>query len=238
MTQTFDYNKKQAKAAVHALYDHHKSRESGDLLADEEPPLYVQIVTKEMFVPKRQSAGGKKIKAKHALYPSDTSICVFVKSDAEDIQKELANGGFKNLQVIDKSTLEGSYSTFEARRRLANAHDCFFVDDRIVSFMPKLLGKPFLEKVNKTPMPVNVASSAKINQMNTALRVQSYRPKGGVINLLRVGHLGLSEKEMLENLDAIVKEYLRVSNTKSEAIQELSLKLAKSPALPFYNSLP
>lgn len=55
---------------------------------------------------------------------------------------------------------------------------------------------------------------------------------------MRVGHLGLSEKEMLENLDAIVKEYLRVSNTKSEAIQELSLKLAKSPALPFYNSLP
>lgn len=33
----------------------------------------------------------------------------------------------------------------------------------------------------RTPMPVNVASSAKINQMNTALRVQSYRPKGGVI---------------------------------------------------------
>ena len=76
-------------------------------------------------------------------------MCVFVKSDAEDIQKELEKGGFKHIQVIDKSTLEGSYSTFESRRRLAGAHDCFFVDDRIVSFMPKLLGKPFLEKVNK-----------------------------------------------------------------------------------------
>lgn len=29
-------------------------------------------------------------------------------------------------------------------------------------------------------MPVNVAAKAKINQMNTALRVQAYRPKGGV----------------------------------------------------------
>ena len=76
-------------------------------------------------------------------------MCVFVKSDAEDIKKELQKGGFKHIEVIDKSTLESSYSTFEGRRRLVNAHDAFFVDDRIVSFMPKLLGKPFLEKVNK-----------------------------------------------------------------------------------------
>lgn len=35
--------------------------------------------------------------------------------------------------------------------------------------------------LSRTPMPVNVASNAKVNQMNTALRVQPYRPKGGVV---------------------------------------------------------
>lgn len=51
-----------------------------------------------------------------------------------------------------------NYKSFEAKRKLAASYDLFVTDDRIVTFMPSLLGKAFYEK-KRNPIPISLSKN-------------------------------------------------------------------------------
>lgn len=62
-------------------------------------------------------------------------------------------------KVISISNLKKQHSTFEARRQLFASYDTFLADDRIVTYLPGLLGKVFYKGGTKRPIPVSIAAS-------------------------------------------------------------------------------
>jgi len=55
------------------------------------------------------------------------------------------------------SNLKSKYTTFESRRKLFAEHDTFLADDRIVTYLPGILGKVFYKSGSKRPIPVSIA---------------------------------------------------------------------------------
>ena len=53
---------------------------------------------------------------------------------------------------------------FEARRQLKAEHDVFLCDDRVVTYLPQVLGKVFFKDTAKRPIPVNIAGGAAIDE--------------------------------------------------------------------------
>lgn len=63
--------------------------------------------------------------------------------------------------------MEKKYHSYESRAQLRDTHDLFLADDRIITYLPKILGKTFLATTSKRPIPVRLAAtkhkSAKAN---------------------------------------------------------------------------
>lgn len=64
-------------------------------------------------------------------------------------------------KTLSLTNLKKQYSTFEARRALLATHDIFLADDRIITYLPKLLGKIFYKGGAKRPVPVSIAAPAE-----------------------------------------------------------------------------
>lgn len=59
--------------------------------------------------------------------------------------------------MIGISKLKAKYKSYESRRQLLAQHDIFLADDRIVTYLPQVLGKVFYKGGSKRPIPVNIA---------------------------------------------------------------------------------
>lgn len=98
------------------------------------------------------------IKMPHCPIAEKPSVCLFVK----DLQKkrkfddESAIVHYKDYlrkrgidfidEIIPFHMLRTEFKPYELKRQLANRHDKFLADDRIYPYLPKLLGKKFIEK--------------------------------------------------------------------------------------------
>jgi len=101
--------------------------------------------------------------------PGPSDVCLIVR----DLQKGLkvdhgpSANHFKDLladkgvgpelvsTVMPLRELKVEYKPFETKTALCHRHDAFLVDDRILKFVPKFLGKPFYKR-KKFPIPVIV----------------------------------------------------------------------------------
>ena len=59
-------------------------------------------------------------------------------------------------RVIGLEKLKAKYKSFESRRQLLAEHDIFLADSRIVTYLPKTLGKTFYQTSSKRPTPVEL----------------------------------------------------------------------------------
>jgi ribosome biogenesis protein UTP30 len=60
--------------------------------------------------------------------------------------------------VIGLTKLRKNYKSYEDRRKLLRSYDLFVADEKVVTFLPALLGKVFYEK-KKQPVPVRIRGS-------------------------------------------------------------------------------
>ena len=150
-------------------------------------------------------------------------------------------------KVIGVSKLSAKYKSFEAKRVLCASYDFFVADSRILPTLPKKLGKTFFMK-KKQPISVELNSDPKallgesgglksVKNLNLAIHGQTHMfPTLGTCLSIRIGHTGMSGKEVMENiLEAMPKIALKIPG-QWENIQSLSLKTNDSIALPIYNS--
>ncbi|KAI9012645.1 ribosomal protein L1/ribosomal biogenesis protein [Phycomyces nitens] len=233
MATTFD--EQQAKKAIQALYKAYKANASDDLL-DAEPAVHVQVVIKKVTGKKKSKA--KRLPLKHSPLPETADVCLITKKDSEKWEELVKSNNVPNVsKVIDIKTLETTYKTFESRRKLAASYDAFLVEDNVAHLMPAKLGSVFLKR-NKMPFPVRLTEKTIKEQITKVLNSTFVRDSGSTSTAAKIGHLGMTEDQLLENLVMALPEHIKAIAGKWENVLHVSLIFQNMPALVFYSSSP
>ncbi|KAL8904554.1 MAG: hypothetical protein Q9171_007012 [Xanthocarpia ochracea] len=124
-------------------------------------PVWLSLTTKKHIVDQRRLKPGK-IPLPHSLNQSPTTtVCLITCDPQRQVKDTVAHPSFPTAlssritKVIGISKLKARYQSFESRRQLFNAHDVFLADDRVVTMLPKVLGKIFYQSPKK-PVPVRL----------------------------------------------------------------------------------
>ncbi|KAL9131603.1 MAG: hypothetical protein Q9217_000491 [Psora testacea] len=145
-------------------------------------PIWLVLTTKKHIVPQPRMKPGK-ILLPHSLNTSPTlSICLITPDPQRAFKDLVAHPSFppelskRIARVIDIKKLEKKYHSFESKRQLRDSYDLFFADDRILTYLAKILGKIFYSTTPKRPIPVRLQRpKPRTEKKNAAL--PSTKPK-------------------------------------------------------------
>lgn len=146
-----------------------------------------------------------------------------------------------------------NYKTFEAKRKLVASYDLFLTDDRIVTFMPALLGKAFYEK-KRNPIPISLTKKNIDEQVRIERRAQvtsltcsqirkvqsssfMFITTGACINI-KIARSTFTAAQVAENVMGALPKIVERLPKKWANVQALHIKSTSSISLPIYNSLP
>ena len=137
---------------------------SGNESLKQVEPIWLVLTTKKHVVDKKRLKPGK-IPLPHSLYKSPASTICLITADPQRAFKDTIRHPLfpvdlssRITKIIGISKLKGRYKSFESRRQLLNEHDIFLADDRVVTLLPRLLGKIFFESA-KRPFPISLSPS-------------------------------------------------------------------------------
>lgn len=180
----------------------------------------------------------------HALWQlSGSEVCLFVKDKEGEGQKEArarlsgaASAGV--TKVIGFSQLKANYKAHESRRRLCSSFDLFLSDDRVLPYLPGLLGKTFFKK-KKQPVPVDLAKSKDWEASIARATGATYLfMGGGGCSAIRVGRCRQSVDEIAANAVAAAAGAARILPGGWANVRAMYLKTSNSVALPVYADAP
>ena len=106
---------------------------------------------------------------------SDTSICLITPEPQRSFKDALDHPSFPTSlsrrisKVISVEKLEKKYHSFESKRQLRDTFDIFLADDRIITYLAKILGKTFYKTTPKRPIPVHLEDWKPRVKKNAAL---------------------------------------------------------------------
>ncbi|KAK5097142.1 proteasome-interacting protein cic1 [Lithohypha guttulata] len=93
----------------------------------------------------------------------NSTICLITTDPQRAVKNVVADPAFPSslasriTRIIGFSKLLARYKSYEQKRQLLSEHDVFLADERIVSMLPKALGKVFYKGTAKRPIPINMA---------------------------------------------------------------------------------
>lgn len=181
-TQTpYQIDPEQTLRASQALLKHMKEevkrlKESGqkrNLLAtedsdeeenfDDAQPIWLNLTTKQ-YITDKHRLKPTKIPVPHPLNTNENStICLITTDPQRAVKNIVADPTFPTslstriTRIVGLTKLLARYKSFEQRRQLLSEHDIFLADERIVSRLPKALGKVFYKGTTKRPIPIIMA---------------------------------------------------------------------------------
>lgn len=149
------------------------TNDSDDENEDEDAqPIWLTLATKQ-YITDKHRLKPSKIAVPHSLNQNENAtICLITTDPQRTVKNAIADPTFpKSLSsrittVIGLTKLLARYKTFEQKRQLLSEHDIFLADDRIVSRLPKALGKVFYKGTAKRPIPVNIAPRNESKEKN------------------------------------------------------------------------
>lgn len=145
--------------------------EKTSLLADadedepsDEIPVWLVLTTKKHVIDKKRLKPGKITLPHPILDAADPNlrICLITADPQRKYKDLVADPTFpldlaKRVgRVIGLNKLKAKYKSFESRRQLVGEYDVFLADDRIVTYLPQVLGKVFYKGGAKRPIPVTL----------------------------------------------------------------------------------
>ncbi|KAF2140401.1 uncharacterized protein K452DRAFT_360015 [Aplosporella prunicola CBS 121167] len=149
--------------------DDDDSSETEETAAAGETPVWLILTTKKHIVDKKRLKPAK-IALPHSLSQPTARICL-ITADPQRAYKDLiaapgfpADLGQRIERVIGISKLKAKYKTYEARRQLYAEYDTFLADDRVITFLPAVLGKVFYKSSAKRPVPVHLMGNEKVQK--------------------------------------------------------------------------
>ncbi|KAF2160787.1 hypothetical protein M409DRAFT_28670 [Zasmidium cellare ATCC 36951] len=132
--------------------------------ASDEVPLWLVLTTKKHIVDKKRLKPGK-IVLPHPYLNTEREglrICVITADPQRRYKDLVAGAGFpielskKIGRVIGLEKLKSKYKSYESRRQLRDEYDVFLADDRIVTYLPTVMGKVFYKGGAKRPIPISL----------------------------------------------------------------------------------
>ncbi|KAK0555618.1 proteasome-interacting protein cic1 [Tilletia horrida] len=264
-------NSGQALKAINALISHKQKRLAAG--ADDDqllPPtptarddiLFLQLTLKRIPAPTTSAPAAFtkpiRVPLPHSLLqPNEASVCLIVKDPQREYKDLLTSLGIRSIaRVVGVTKLKGKFAPFDARRQLMNDHDLFLVDERVVSLMPRLLGKKWMES-KKPPIPVKLTHTRHLaEELDKAIGSTYYIPNRGTCLTLRIGSLAAhTPTQLVENLEAALPSLIQrlkpISSSEDGSVtteespdtrsrwnnvQAIDLKTGSSAALPIWTS--
>ena len=132
--------------------------------SSEDTPIWLILTTKRHIIDKKRLKPGK-IALPHPYLDTSSPnlrICLITADPQRTYKDLIAHPTFpldlsKRIgRVIGISKLKAKYKSFESRRQLLGEYDVFLADDRIITYLPQVLGKTFYKGGSKRPIPVSL----------------------------------------------------------------------------------
>ena len=148
---------------------------SEDVFSSDVEPIWLILTTKK-FMTNHKHLKPRSLLLPHSLYTSpNISICLITPEPQRQFKDAIAHPSFsptmskRITKVISIKKLEAKYHSFESKRQLRDSYDLFLADDRIITYLAKLLGKTFYTTTAKRPIPVSLEASKPKERKNAAL---------------------------------------------------------------------
>jgi ribosome biogenesis protein UTP30 len=157
-----------------------------------EVPVWLVLTTKKHIIDKKRLKPGK-IQLPHPYLNAEQEggaalrICLITADPQRRFKDLIAEPSFpvalsKNIQrVIGTEKLKAKYSSFESRRKLLGEYDVFLADDRVITLLPKLLGKVFYGSAAKRPIPVSLEGKRQSVDSETGVKRQKLSEGGSKV---------------------------------------------------------
>ena len=168
------------------------SKKSGkkSLIADSEgddntsTPIWLTLTTKKHITDTKRLKPAK-ISIPHPLNTSETTTICLITADPQRTYKDIiASPAFPSelsariTKVVGIQKIKAKWTQYEAQRKLFAEHDIFLADDRIITLLPKLLGKTFYKSTAKRPIPVSIQAPAPKTDGKRIARAKGDDPRG------------------------------------------------------------
>lgn len=157
------------------------------------------------------------------------------------------------------SKIKAKYTQYEAQRKLFAEHDIFLADDRIITQLPKLLGKTFYKSTTKRPVPVSLQAPAPRTEGKRIARAKgdgaprAAEPKqvaaeiekaihGALVHLspstntsVKVGYSSWAPEKIAENVETVVGALTeKFVPKKWRGVKAIHIKGPETAALPIW----
>ncbi|XP_049868909.1 ribosomal L1 domain-containing protein CG13096-like [Pectinophora gossypiella] len=228
--------------ALQQLTVHYKKKNT---IFEDETPIFAEINCIKI----QNTKGNVKFVLPHTTVASTGEVCLITpdlkkgkKIDHEPTvdhwEELLRNAGVTAVKtVIPMRQLRVEYDQYELKRRLLTQHDFIMVDSRILSHVSHILGKMFFKKHNMLiPVRINEKTSLK-KDIDVGLRTAMLRLSEGATSTIIVGHTGMPQKAVKENILSLVQQFHTKFPGGEANIRSIALKLPLSLALPLYVTL-
>ncbi|KAJ1915646.1 proteasome-interacting protein cic1 [Mycoemilia scoparia] len=227
---------KASKALLKYVEARREKKESNNLLEESDELVYIIITTKKFS--EKTVHKPSRIPLRHPIFDTDTEVCLITKDPASTYKEKLeeANVGFVK-EVVGISELRTKYKSYEAKRLLLTSYDLFLTDDRVVNFLPKLLGSKFFEK-KKLPAMVNLTKPDIKKELEKALHSTYLNIPAGTCVSVKIGKTSQNYKDIAENIEHAISYIVDRIPRKWKNVQAIHIKTPESLSLPIYNSLP
>ncbi|KAK7575961.1 hypothetical protein V9T40_012247 [Parthenolecanium corni] len=143
----------------------------------------------------------------------------------------------QKLNILPSRQVRVDYVQYEARRKLCSNYDIFLIDEKISSYLFPKLGKEFT-KSRKWPIPIKIKKKNLKDEILSKLKKTSLLIDGtGNSKTLQIGHLGMSPKEIAENIISTGFYIMKYFPGGWNNIRSLHIKGQRTPVVPLYMSL-
>ncbi|KAF2861675.1 ribosomal protein L1, partial [Piedraia hortae CBS 480.64] len=237
------------------------------LSTDGETPSEVSIwliLTTKTHISDTKRLKPGKITLPYTLHgDSDLRICL-ITADPQRKYKNLLASSPLIKKVIGLEKLKARYTSFESRRQLAGEYDLFLADDRVITYLPAILGKVFYKSGTKRPVPVclmgrrenfdekghkrkrlveggervtrkEVTGEEIEREVSKAVRSAVVHLAPSTTTAVRVGHAGLDAAQVKENVTTVVEELVeKWVPQKWRGVRAIHIKGPNTAALPVW----
>ncbi|KAK3056505.1 proteasome-interacting protein cic1 [Extremus antarcticus] len=253
--------------------------EKTNLLADadedeaaDDVPVWLVLTTKKHIIDKKRLKPGKILLPHPHLDTSDATlrICLITADPQRKYKDLIAHPSFplelsaKIKRVMGLEKLKAKYKSYESRRQLLGEYDVFLADDRIVSYLPTVLGKVFYKSSSKRPIPISMEGKRqnfdeqgnkrrKLAEGGTKVVKEEVSPKSvaqeiektlssSLVHLapstttsVKVGKSSMKPEQIQENVKAVTEALVdKYVPQKWSNVRAVHIKGPDTAALPLY----
>jgi ribosome biogenesis protein UTP30 len=232
----------------------------------DETPVWLNLTTKKHIVDQKRLKPSK-ISLPHPLNTSaSTTICLITADPQRTYKDIVASPAFPSelrsriTRVIGVHKIKAKFHQYEAQRQLLAEHGIFLADDRIITQLPKLLGKTFYKSSTKRPIPINMQAPAPRTdgkrvarakgdgagketvspqklaaEIEKTLKAALVALSPSTLTSVRIGLAGWSAEKLAENITAVANELIvKFVPKKWRGVRALHIKGPATMALPIW----